>query len=279
MVEQAAAHIQAIMSLKNVLLPGVVIAGLYKKNVIQGDVEEVAADTARHAALTDPSGTGEASIALPGLVAQQTPVPPIAEAPIASARPVQTMPVAQAPETPVSSTPIVQQPAAAKPVIEGYVASKTSPVTQVTPPPPAMPVTAPAAGTVYKFLGNNKQQVVIVVRSPGEAFLPESHLQMLSKMLGACKLNLGDVAIVNDSTLRVEINILKEQLRPQKILLFGVSPDETGLPMHFPLFKDQDYGGCVYLHAPSMHELNQETEDGKVLKRKLWESLKKIFGV
>jgi hypothetical protein len=189
---------------------------------------------------------------------------------------------AQAPETPempVYVLPVAKQPAAAAPVAEDSMIAKTAPVTKVTSPSPAMPATVPAAGTNYKFLGNNKQQVVIVVRSPGEAFLPESHLQMLSKMLGACKLNLGDVAIVNDSTLRVEINTLKEQLRPQKILLFGVSPDETGLPMHFPLFKDQDYGGCVYLHAPSMHELNQETEDGKVLKRKLWESLKKIFGV
>jgi hypothetical protein len=87
------------------------------------------------------------------------------------------------------------------------------------------------------------------------------------------------VAIVNDATLPVNINQLKEQLAPQKVLLFGIGPDEAGLPMHFPHFKSQDYAGCTYLHAPSLQALNIDNEEGKLLKKQLWESLKRVFGV
>jgi hypothetical protein len=191
------------MSFNNIQLPGIVIAGLYKKGIIQGEPETVAA--------TAPA------------------VAPVATAPV--------------------------QPAE---------------VTTASP--------SPAAAT-YKLLGNNRQQVVIVVRFPGEVFLPESHLQMLTKMLGACKLNLGDVAIVNEATQGIDINLLKEQLHPKKLLLFGVTPEETGLPLNFPPFKDQEYAGCVYLCAPGLDQLNMDNEEGKTLKKKLWESLKKLFGV
>src|SRR5689334_18379692 len=123
------------MSLNNIQLPGIVIAGLYKKGLIQGESEAVQGA----AAVTAASEAAEAEI--------------------------------------------------------------------TTPASPA------AAG--YKFLGNNRQQVAIVVKFPGEVFLPESHLQMLTKMLGACKLNLGDVAIVNEATQGIDINLLKQQLTPK----------------------------------------------------------------
>ncbi len=183
------------MSSFNIQLPGVVIAGLYKKNIVQGEGKAV-----------------EGGIAAPAEIIQ-----------------------------------------------------------------PAAPVVKPTAA--YKFLGKNQQHVAIIVRSPGEAFLPEPHLQLLTKMLSACKLNLGDVAIVNDASRQVEINQLKDQLFPKQVLLFGISPEETGLPLSFPMFKAQEYAGTTYLYTPSLDELNQETEEGKLLKRKLWDNLKMMFGV
>lgn len=166
----------------------------------------------------------------------------------------------------------------------------TNPVSPVLPAAPnrpsAMATDIPKQGlptdagfTGYKLLGNNRQQVTVVVRFPGEAFLPESHLQFLTKMIGACKLNLGDVAIVNDATVRVDMNVLKAQLQPKTVLLFGVAPEEAALPLSFPTFKAQEYAGTTYLYTPPLEELNTETEDGKLLKRRLWDSLRKIFGV
>ncbi|WEK35409.1 MAG: hypothetical protein P0Y53_23195 [Candidatus Pseudobacter hemicellulosilyticus] len=137
----------------------------------------------------------------------------------------------------------------------------------------------PAEGHAYKFLGKNLQRVLVIVRAPGEAFLPEEELQLLTKMLGACKLNLGDVAIVNDASTQVEMSALKTQLNPVKALLFGIEPQETGLPLSFPPFKEQEYAGCTYLHAPALTALNQPTETGKQLKTELWTSLKKMFGL
>jgi hypothetical protein len=85
-------------------------------------------------------------------------------------------------------------------------------------------------GNNYKFLGNNQQQIAIIVAFDNETWLPDHHLQFLTKMLEACKLNLGDVAIVNHARKPVEIEPLKEQLRPASVLLFGVEPVEIKLP-------------------------------------------------
>ncbi|WP_162915632.1 hypothetical protein [Paraflavitalea soli] len=226
------------MSAYNIELPGVVIAGLFKKAIVQGEGKAVEGGIVR---------TG---------------------------RDPNPRPVTDEPDLPASPPPIAA--AAAKTAAEPAkpaVPAPASPTPVAAPPAPAAPASA------YKVLGNNRQHVAVIVRFPREAFLPENHLQMLTKMIGACKLNLGDVAIVNDATQRVNINVLKDQLSPKRILLFGVTPEETGLPLNFPAFKDQEYAGSTYLYTPSLDELNQETEEGKMLKRKLWESLKKIFGV
>jgi len=129
----------------------------------------------------------------------------------------------------------------------------------------------------YKILGNNKQQVSIVVNCPNDVFVPEGDLQFLTKMLSACKLNMADVAIVNHATAAVTIDKLKVQLQPKFLLLFGVEPSEIQLPISFPAFKEQAYAGTTYLFTPALSQVNQETEDAKVIKRKLWDCLKKMF--
>jgi hypothetical protein len=132
-------------------------------------------------------------------------------------------------------------------------------------------------GGAYKVLGNNKRNISVVVHFPNEVFVPESDLQFLTKMLSACKLNLADVAIVNHATAEVAIDQLKEQLRPLHVLLFGVEPTTIQLPISFPAFKEQAYAGTTYLFAPGLAQLNQETEEAKLTKRKLWDCLKRMF--
>lgn len=225
------------MSAFNIQLPGVVIAGLYKKNVVQGEGKAVEG----------------------GITFEPEPAPAPVEAKTTTAVPTPERKDSNPPETTTATAPETIQPAAS-------VVKQT-----------AQPATADTA--TYKFLGKNQQHVAVIVQFAGEAFLPEQHLQLLTKMLGACKLNLGDVAIVNDASRKVEINQLKAQLYPKQVLLFGISPEETGLPLSFPMFKPQEYAGTTYLYTPSLEELNQETEEGKLLKRKLWDNLKQIFAV
>ena len=140
----------------------------------------------------------------------------------------------------------------------------------------APPVKA-AEHAAYKILGNNKKQITVVVNCLNDVFVPEADLQFLTKMLGACKLNMADVAIVNHATAAVAIDSVKVQLQPKYVLLFGVEPGTTQLPISFPSFKEQPYAGTTYLFTPALSELNLETEEAKVLKRKLWDCLKRIF--
>jgi hypothetical protein len=165
----------------------------------------------------------------------------------------------------------------AKVPTSGPVPQVEQPVSQpataaVTQQPPAT-----KGGGAYKVLGNNKRNISVVVHFPNEVFVPESDLQFLTKMLSACKLNLADVAIVNHATSAVAIDQLKEQLRPLLVLLFGVEPSTIQLPISFPAFKEQAYAGTTYLFAPGLAQLNQETEEAKLTKRKLWDCLKRLF--
>jgi hypothetical protein len=131
---------------------------------------------------------------------------------------------------------------------------------------------------VLKFLGNNRSNIAILVESD-VPFLPDDQLQFLTRMLSACKLSLEDVAIVNCINKNVSLSILQASLRPVKILMLGVEPSSINLPFNFPHFKSQSHAGCTYLCAPSLYELGMETADAKMLKTKLWVSLKEIFGI
>lgn len=142
---------------------------------------------------------------------------------------------------------------------------------------PAQRATAPPAA--YKFLGNNLKKITILVDSPQTAFLPDEQLAFLTKMLEACKLNIGDVAIVNQANSPVEIASLKRQLSPLFLLLFGPGPEAIGLPIHFPLFKIQPYDQCSYLSVPSLAQLVQPGDDSKLLKSKLWVCLRALFEI
>jgi len=136
-----------------------------------------------------------------------------------------------------------------------------------------------AKNATYAWLGNNDRHITLIVNFPGDVFLPDHHLQFLTRILEACKLNLGDVAIVNHAALPVNMDKLREVLHPEIVLLLGIEPVATGLPLNFPPFKDQAFAGCTYLYTPSLNELNQNNEEGKLLKSKLWVCLKKLFNI
>jgi hypothetical protein len=131
----------------------------------------------------------------------------------------------------------------------------------------------------YRFLGGNLKKTNLIISSPDSFSIPEKHLSFLVKILEACKMTLADVAILNHASRNIEIDELKEQLQPRTIILFGIEPKQINLPFNSPAFKIQEYDGCHFLYAPSMEELNQDTENGKLLKSKLWVCLRKLFEV
>jgi hypothetical protein len=141
----------------------------------------------------------------------------------------------------------------------------------------AKPAAVPSGS--YRFLGNNERKITILVDAPGTAFLPDEQLAFLTKMLEACKMNIGDVAIVNHADSPVTIAPLREQLSPAFILLFGLEPVDIHLPLNFPSFKIQAYDRCTYLSAPALGRLTDPGEESKLLKTKLWVCLRQLFGV
>lgn len=128
-----------------------------------------------------------------------------------------------------------------------------------------------------RFLGGNDKKIAIVVNEKEQSYLNDEDLLWLQKMLQACKLTLGDVAIVNLHPVKVSAAYIKDQLHSKKMILLGPTPEMLEMPLNFPPFKPQEHAGCVYLSAPAPGELNQVTEEGKLLKTKLWVSLQKIF--
>lgn len=130
-----------------------------------------------------------------------------------------------------------------------------------------------------KFLGENGKGVVIIVEEPEAVFLMEDNLTFLTNILKACQLNLTDIAIINLATGRVVYEEIKEQLQAHYILLFDVEPSAIKLPFLIPAFQVQQYDGCTVMVAPPLTALNKPGQDSKLLKTKLWLSLKQVFNI
>lgn len=128
----------------------------------------------------------------------------------------------------------------------------------------------------FKFLGGNKKNVLVVVHYPEAAHLPDRQLTFLTRLLAACHLHLGDVAILNFFHHNAsEFNSIISFFKPKSVLLFGTEPATFGTPLLFPAYQVQAYQEAVYLFTPALGEL----ENDKLQKSKLWVCLKKIFNL
>jgi hypothetical protein len=126
-----------------------------------------------------------------------------------------------------------------------------------------------------KSLGGNKKNILVVVKYAEDVYLPDNALQLLINMLGACKLGIEDVAIVNISKQPLEYKELLDTYRSRIAILFDVEPSAFGLPMSFPFYQIQPFAGCSFLYSPSLDTL----ENNKDEKTKLWTALKRLFNI
>lgn len=131
----------------------------------------------------------------------------------------------------------------------------------------------------YQYIGGNNKKVCLLVMGSENEAMNDKQMEFLTKMMAACKMTINDIAIVDHTKQAIEIKLLKQQLTPEKVILFGMSSLEIGLPVNFPLYKSQQYDGSTFLGSSSLEALIQETEEGKLLKSKLWLCLRQLFGV
>lgn len=129
------------------------------------------------------------------------------------------------------------------------------------------------AAPPIRYLGNNNERITILVHYPEEPFIPEEQLAFLGNILGACKLNIGDTAIVNTGRQPADLGSLKEELNPRQLILLGDHSAITGEA--FFVIKDRE--GISVLTAPPLETLNQDTATAKALKGRLWQCLKQLF--
>lgn len=127
-----------------------------------------------------------------------------------------------------------------------------------------------------RILGNNSRNILIILQYPDLPFLPDHDLQFLNNILGACKLSLNDVAILNiNNHPQISYKQLIPHFKAKVVILFGVTPISIGLPLNFPEFQIQAFDGTSYLLSPSLHGM----EDDKETKSRLWTSLKRLFNI
>jgi hypothetical protein len=131
-------------------------------------------------------------------------------------------------------------------------------------------------GSPWKSLGDNQKNILIIVKNDSAVYLPDNELTFLTGILGACKLSLADVAVVNlDGHPGASYKELTTFYKTKIVLLFDTEPAAFGLPMSFPHYQLQAFAGNTFLYAPSLKEL----ENDKIEKSKLWVCLKRLFNL
>lgn len=147
---------------------------------------------------------------------------------------------------------------------------------------PALPTKADTPATANNIknewitLGSNEKKITIIVNYEDSKHLPDDELSFLSEILSACRLSIGDVAILNTNNHKnTSYKEFFKTLEPVTVILFGVDPAQIQLPVVFPEFQIQFFSKISFLFSPTLQELRND----KILKSKLWVCLKQIFAI
>lgn len=129
------------------------------------------------------------------------------------------------------------------------------------------------------WLGDNKKLVAVIAEDHSNVFLADNALQFLTNVLAACKLNLGDVAIVNIANTHLSFEEITSRLDSRYVLLFGVDAGKISLGENTELFVNTTINNIHTIAAPPLEAMILQTPDAKTLKARLWNGLKKMFGL
>lgn len=129
------------------------------------------------------------------------------------------------------------------------------------------------------YLGKNAKNITILVHETDAVFLNDANLDFLTKILGACKLNMGDVAVINTARYLALFPEIKKELAPSTYILFGVKTTDIQLPFIIPDYQIQPYDQSKFLAAPAFDRFTGNHAEAKLEKTKLWVSLKTLFNI
>lgn len=129
------------------------------------------------------------------------------------------------------------------------------------------------------YLGDNLKKIAVLVNDRNNIFLDDESLAQLTKILTACKITIADIALINIANSPINYAALKETLTPAVFLFFGVDAIAVELPFTIPYYQVQHYAESKFIFSPALASITGNSEDEKKEKLKLWNGLKKIFGI
>ena len=128
---------------------------------------------------------------------------------------------------------------------------------------------------VFDHIGNNLKHILILAAENGNQ-ISAPNFDFLNSIINACKLTIGDVAIITSlAPATFSYTNLNLHFKSKTVLLFGITPLEIDLPFNFPPFQIQNFDGCTYLSAPQLTEIRTDV----AIKTKLWKCLKTLFEI
>jgi hypothetical protein len=123
-------------------------------------------------------------------------------------------------------------------------------------------------------LGQMNKGILWLIEEEQEAFLNETDLLLLQKILHACRLEPDDIALVNRSRTTLSVPQLVDQFRPETVILSGT---EIG--------DDQFAGTDFYevLQINTLRVLKTDSFDAmgkdQSLKSRFWSTLRILFNL
>lgn len=132
--------------------------------------------------------------------------------------------------------------------------------------------------STYKYIGNNKKNIVIIIKEIGPVYVNDITLEQINSILKSCQLEFSDVAIFNIEKEKIQIDDLIDNLSPNIILLFDIESKEITLPISINYNEIRFYKDCKVLLALSFESLFQKNNiESTERKFQLWRSLNNIF--
>jgi|GEM_PF-2469717 len=141
------------------------------------------------------------------------------------------------------------------------------------PPHNSIPEIPKTPAITTPKLPRNRNQVVIIYNNQQTVYLNPEEEVLLTKIMGAVKLRLEDVELVNINNHRdTLVDILKDKLVNQ-ILSFGIELRDLDIQIPMEPYRVIRVEGIDMLLADSLFELQLNTDKKKML----WQALQGMF--
>jgi hypothetical protein len=129
----------------------------------------------------------------------------------------------------------------------------------------------------FNYLGGNLKHTLILVKDTESVHLNESDLNFLIGILSACKLTIGDVAILNmHGTKSTNLEKIISYFSPKAILNFDFNlNDITDLQINDSRYEIHKINQTPFLNSSALHYVSNNVDE----KKKLWGCLKKMFSI